>query len=353
MIKYLILLKDLFLNIFFSHNYGLYYVVENANWVTDNEWKNISKNLNQKKIIKSRITSTHVGLRNKIVHFGSVNTFISIKGPKKVHKSNKIILTWFHVVSGDIRLNFIPSLNNVISYFHTSCEITKNKLIDNGVDSNKIVVIPLGVDLKTFIPGKADDIRMLRQALCISKESTIIGSFQKDGDGWGKGNSPKFVKGPDIFCDVMEKLALNYPIHILLTGPARGYVINRLKKAGIKYTHVYPSNAIGVIPYYQILDLYLVSSREEGGPKALLESLACGVPLVSTVVGMAPEIIIDGQNGFLVGNEDFNGLYDKTKELVCDASKRKFFSTNGLNSIRSFDYNLISKRYWDFIYSKI
>lgn len=353
MTKYLNILKDLFLNLFFSRNYSLFYVVENANWVTDYEWKNISRHLNQKRLIKSRITSTHLGLRNKIIHFGSVNTFIGVEGPKKVHKSNKIILTWFHIVSGDFRLKYISDLNNVVNYFHTSCEITKNKLIDNGADGGKIIVIPLGIDLKEFIPGKGREITLFRQSLGILEQAVLIGSFQKDGDGWGKGESPKLVKGPDIFCNIIEKLALNYPVHVLLTGPARGYVMNRLQKAGIRYTHVYPPNAIGVIPYYQILDLYLVSSREEGGPKALLESLACGVPLVSTTVGMAPEIIIDGQNGFLVRSEDLNSLYDKTEELVCDVSKRRFFSINGLNSIRPFDYNLISKRYWDFIYSKI
>ena len=51
--------------------------------------------------------------------------------------------------------------------------------------------------------------------------------------GWKEGLKPKMIKGPDIFLKVVELINKKYKIKILLTGPARGYLINGLKKRKI------------------------------------------------------------------------------------------------------------------------
>jgi glycosyltransferase involved in cell wall biosynthesis len=263
-----------------------------------------------------------------------------------------VVLTWFHVASGDERLRFISEVNQKVSLVHTSCEITKNKLLELGIDNSKITVIPLGIDLKMFKPLLTAN-SQLKRDLSISSASLVIGSFQKDGNGWGIGNAPKLIKGPDIFCNVIERLSQKHPVHVLLTGPARGYVIKRLNKSNVKYTHVYLKKFEDIVKYYQILDLYLICSREEGGPKALLESMACGVSLVSTKVGMAPEIIENGLNGYLAEVGDENQLFYLSDKLLSDSSLRKNFAEKGLEKIVKYNHSLISKIYWDKIYSKL
>ena len=62
------------------------------------------------------------------------------------------------------------------------------------------------------------------------------------------------------------------------------------------------------MPLYHALDVYLVSSRQEGGPKAVLESMAVGVPLVTTRVGQATDLVRHGENGWMVDVEDAAGL---------------------------------------------
>ena len=76
----------------------------------------------------------------------------------------------------------------------------------------------------------------------LPRDRIIIGSFQKDGVGWGEGNEPKLIKGPDIFCEVIKRLKKDFDIHVFLTGPARGYVKNHLKSNGIPFTHVFLKN---------------------------------------------------------------------------------------------------------------
>ena len=63
-----------------------------------------------------------------------------------------------------------------------------------------------------------------------------------------------------------------------------------------------------VVRYYSVLDVYLITSRTEGGPKLVLEAFACGIPVVSTRVGMCADLIDDSVNGFLCDIEDVDNL---------------------------------------------
>ncbi|MFH0812519.1 MAG: glycosyltransferase family 4 protein [Pseudomonadota bacterium] len=55
-----------------------------------------------------------------------------------------------------------------------------------------------------------------------------------------------------------------------------------------------------MVTFYQGLDAYICASRTEGGPHPILEALSCGIPVISTRVGVAPELIEQGVNGMLV-----------------------------------------------------
>ena len=87
---------------YFSNN-ELYYIIENANWSIQHDGRMITDNLKKKSIT----SLTHFGIKNAIIHYGSIGTFISKNKIKIPHKSNKIIVTWFHVVPNNIRIKLI------------------------------------------------------------------------------------------------------------------------------------------------------------------------------------------------------------------------------------------------------
>src|SRR5690606_10235826 len=136
-----------------------------------------------------------------------------------------------------------------VEFVHTSCTISKELLTKWGVPSEKIVIVPLGVDLQIFKQNKYDG-QQLRRYLGIEENAFIIGSFQKDDIGWNNSGIPKLEKGPDILCDVLEKLAQKHKIFVFLTGPSREYVKNRLKKASIPFQHVFLQNYLDIAQYY-------------------------------------------------------------------------------------------------------
>src|SRR4029077_10016651 len=94
---------------------------------------------------------------------------------------------------------------------------------------------------------------------------------------------------------------------VLITGPARGYVAAGLERLGVPFRHLLLPDLDGVARAYRAIDVCLVTSRDEGGPKAALESMASGVPLVTTRVGQAADLVRDGVNGWLCEGEGAGG----------------------------------------------
>ncbi len=67
--------------------------------------------------------------------------------------------------------------------------------------------------------------------------------------------------------------------------------------------------------FYNSLDLYFVASRTETGPRPALEAAACGVPVISTDVGLIPELIDDGVDGFIV-DRNYDEMKNKIKWII-------------------------------------
>lgn len=69
---------------------------------------------------------------------------------------------------------------------------------------------------------------------------------------------------------------------------------------------------------FKCADVLLLPSYNEGLPIAILEALACGIPVISTPVGGIPEAVKDGINGFLIQPGDFKALAEKIDILATD-----------------------------------
>jgi len=336
----------------------LFYIVEDADWVIYWNGKYITENLNNKFKLNSGLYN--IGnlkglkkIKNKILHFGSRSTYLP-DNYKIVDSSNKIVFTWFHGMDSD--RDFIQSLprgSKKVDFIHTACTDSKNHLVRWGAEEEKIVIIPLGVDLKVFKRINEEEKSKIRQKLGIPEDMICIGSFQKDGVGWEEGLEPKLEKGPDIFCEVLGKIKNDFPVFILLTGPARGYIKKRLEEMNIPYRHFYVDYYPDISKYYGALDYYMVSSRVEGGPLAILECFASGVPVVTTRVGMVDDIIENGLNGLVSEVEDIQSLTKNLIKIMQDHSVKERLVSNGLETVKQYDWGIIAEKFYKNIYSKL
>ncbi len=178
-------------------------------------------------------------------------------------------------------------------------------VLEAGVPPEKVFLIPIGIDLVRFRLRTPAERSEAREALDLPASAFVAGSFQKDGVGWEEGLEPKLIKGPDVLLAAVETLRERVPeLWLLLTAPARGYVKAGLERMGVPYRHVQLDGLGAVAEAYRALDVCLVTSRDEGGPKAVLEAMATGVPLVTTRVGQAVDLVRHGENGYVVDVDD-------------------------------------------------
>lgn len=203
-------------------------------------------------------------------------------------------------------------------------------VLSAGVDPARVFRIPIGIDLESFPRVSANSRSATRSALGLDEGAFVVGSFQKDGVGWGEGLEPKLVKGPDVLVVALEVVRAEVPeLVVLLTGPARGYVRKELERCGIRYRHVLAGSRAELCRAYHALDVYVVPARQEGGPKGVLEAMAAGVPLVSTKVGQAVDLVEDGRNGFLADVEDADAIAGAVLRLRHDGGAARALTEAG------------------------
>jgi glycosyltransferase involved in cell wall biosynthesis len=219
-------------------------------------------------------------------------------------------------------------------------------VLEAGVDPDRVFRIPLGVDLEHFPLGGPEARRRARAELGLPQSAFVAGSFQKDGVGWGDGLEPKLIKGPDVLVDALERLRAVVPeLVVLLTGRARGYVRRELGRRAVPHRHVERRSRRELAGAYQALDVYIVSSRQEGGPKAALEAMAAGAPLVTTRVGQAQELVEHGRNGLLVEVEDVEALAASAARLADDPTLAVSLRAAGRQTAEAFALERLDPRW--------
>lgn len=327
------------------------YLVSAQNWSINHDGECLMANLPRP---IGELTISHKGIHQGIFHFGGIADALSHGKMRWPQAKIGCGLTWFHVLENDKRLKLVPELDKRLDFWHSSCQSTLDRLIACGATASKTHCIPLGVDTDIFTVATQQQKLKLRQQLGIDDDAIVIGSFQKDGRGWNNGQHGKMEKGPDVLCDVLESLAKSNKLFVLLSGPARGYVKNRLRASGIAFYHTgYLPHANDVAPYFQALDIYLIPSRIEGGPKACLEAPACGIPLVSTNVGMVPDIIKHGHQGLVADVGDTRTLIEHCEAIIEDPNLAKNLSQNGRTMAQNYTWKNIAQRYYDELYLPI
>ncbi len=280
--------------------------------------------------------------------------FFGSEGIPPVHRSNRIVVSWLHGGKDSLDRHVAAACQHLerhwrkVRRFIVPNSITRAKLLECGVDPAITHQIPNGVDLRVFRPATDPGERdRIRRELGLPLEAFVIGSFQRDEDNQGR---PKLIKGPDTLVETLATVHARRPIVALLTGPGRTYVQRELTARGIPFLYHWLDHARDLVGMYHAIDAYLITSREEGGPTALRESLATGVPVVSTRMGLAVDLIDHGRNGWIADVGDVDGLARGLLTLIERPSVRQAFAHAGLETIRPLDFSIIAARYRDEVY---
>ena len=258
----------------------IYLTKINESWIIDrikNEWTVNNKKITTKNPYFSEIIWD-------IAPWASKPTFI------KKFKKKKIIQSIYHIENTSSEGREVKNIienDKFIDGYHVISKKTKEVL--QNFTKKTIFYLPLWVNQDIWY-NKSNK-NELRTNFGFTGSDYLVGSFQRDTEGSDL-RSPKLVKGPDIFIEIVKNLyKKNSKLKVVLTGKRRDYVISELKKNNIPYKYFEMTNFSMMNDLYNILDLYLITSRLEGGPQALVECGQTRTPVISTDVGIAREIL--------------------------------------------------------------
>ena len=270
-------------------------------------------------------------------HFGALR-------PRWLKSSHHLGLSYFHGRPGtpgypefDEAYETLKRHADRVARVQVTHAEMQDLVLDAGVRPDRVFKIPIGVDLARFPLGGDGAREQARAALGLPMDAFVVGSFQKDGVGLGEGLEPKLVKGPDALVAMLGTVRASIPdLFVLLTGLARGYVRRELEGLRIPNRHLYLRTRDELARVYHALDAYVITSRQEGGPKSVLESMATGVPLVTTRVGQAPELVGHGENGLLCDVNDVEDLAASLQRLHDDPQLRQRFRAAGRKTAEAY-----------------
>lgn len=148
----------------------------------------------------------------------------------------------------------------------------------------------------------------------------------------------------EIFHRVRE--AMSARLLLVGDGPDRPKVEQHCRQCGICDAITFIGNLPLVEEVLVGADLFLLPSETESFGLAALEALACEVPVVATDVGGLPEVIRDGENGFLRPVGDIEGMASAALKLLEDDSLRRQFGEAGRRwAVEQFDEASVVRQY--------
>ena len=249
------------------------------------------------------------------------------KIPKKYLKAKTVVCSIHHLEEKDFKgsaLKDFYSRDKYVNYYHTISNKSKEEI--RKLTPKKIVSIPFWINENIFF--SLEDKSNLRSKYNLPKESLIIGSFQRDTEGKDL-KSPKLIKGPDQFVEIVKSFSKrNKNLLVLLAGYRRQYLIKKLEEENIDYKYIELVDFEILNELYNCLDLYVVSSRVEGGPQAILECGITKTPLISTDVGIATEILssesIFNMDNFEQAKPNIQVAYDNSIKYSLEDGMKKY-----------------------------
>lgn len=189
-----------------------------------------------------------------------------------------------------------------------------------GISEARIARIPNPIDLDVWRP---EDRAQARAALAIPAEATVVvwhGALYLE------------IKGLDLLIDAWGRLTGDRPdrdLRLLLVGggidgPELARRIRASGAPGIQFVNCFVHDRSELRKHLSAADLYAFASRTEGYPNALLEAMACGLPLVATAIAGVPDIVGEGPSagGLLVPPEDVGLLVEAMARLIDDPELR-------------------------------
>jgi glycosyltransferase involved in cell wall biosynthesis len=252
----------------------------------------------------------------------------SRRPPVVVHTFHGHVLRGYF---GPTRSRFFLALERWLAA-HTTALIAvgpqvRDDLVALGVaPAERFTVIRLGIELEDRVRASADGRAETRRYLGLPSDRFVV--------GWvGRMTA---VKRTEDILDAFRRLRENGVDACLCMvgdGPDRERLERRASEVGVIRDTLFLGYQEDVAPYYAAFDALVLPSANEGTPVSVIEALAAETPVVATRVGGVPDVVRDGEEGFLVETGDTRELAERLTRLAHDPALRQRLGRSGRDRV--------------------
>lgn len=225
-----------------------------------------------------------------------------------------------------------------VNCFIAVSENIKQWLINSvGINQKKIIKILNGVDTDKFCPYNKADIR----ASLGLKDEIVIGTIGRLDP----------IKRQDLLLKAFSRLDDNlYNLKLVLVGDGP----ERFRLQSLRQKAPHPEHIIllgernNVHELYNIMDIFVLPSRNEGISNTILEAMATGLPVIATSVGGNPELVTHAKTGFLIPKDSYRAIQDAINYYLKHPEEREHHGLNArLEAKKRFSLNSMTSKYED------
>lgn len=203
----------------------------------------------------------------------------------------------------------------------------------------KIKIIPNGVNIEDFAPGKPKLPSSLMQKIRGKTVLLYVGVFRVRKRVF------------NLLFALREVVKTNDKVVLLLVGGGRGYeedVLRLVKDLGLEDNVIFVGKVSNdqVVNYLNAADVFCTLSSYEGMPIAILEAMAGGKAILTSRVSGMIDLVSDGKDGYLTKVDDTNNIIKKMQLLVDDPAQTKAMGEYARKKIvEHYDWNRIADEY--------
>jgi len=223
-------------------------------------------------------------------------------------------------------------IHSVDAFIVISNEIDQ-ELAALNIPTQKRVFLPNGVDAVRCSPVSEEKKIQLRAGLSLPSQAAIVmyaGRLVPE-------------KRVDHLLKIWKDVRTKFPrAHLLIVGAGEEQSRLEAKNVdGVQFT----GQVEDAVPYLQAADIFVLPSSTEGLSNSMLEAMSCGLPVLATTVGGAPDVIEHQLSGWLIPPEELGALQRGLETLLGDKALRFSLGTNARQRIISgFSLDSVARR---------
>ena len=181
--------------------------------------------------------------------------------------------------------------------------------------AEKFAVIRLGIELGERVTGSAEARQATRRTMGIGEDRFLV--------GWiGRMTAVKRTEDVLRSFRLLRDRGVDARLCMVGDGPDLQGVLELAGELGIMRDCLFPGYQEAIGPFFGAFDVFVLPSGNEGTPVTAIEALASGCPVVATRVGGVPDVVRDGEDGFLVEVGAVEELADRLARLARDPGLR-------------------------------